>query len=212
MLKKTVFIIPVFILGMHLEPAYALERLSNKALKRSYGQGGVRIEIDNMSIKAEIREMSYTDTDGTFDGRPATVFVSNMRTSQRFYAIKDETDRNGLLHAAYNDERIFGQYAIKSSADTRNLEINIVSELPVMTAINKYNYGSSGSSGLRKNPVASGIQVTLPTLELVSEALSFSIGIRQAGAINSEAIYFECSSTGKNVMAILRGRVEIVPH
>ncbi len=212
MLKKTVLIIPVFILGMNLDPSYALQRLSNKALKKVYGHGGVQIEIDKMSIKADIRELLYTDTDGIFNGRPASVFISNMRTSQQFYAIKDETDRQGLLQAAYNDERILGEYAIKSSADTRNLEINIVSELPVMTAINRYNYGLSGNSNLRRNPVVSGIHVTLPTLEIVADALSFSIGVRQAGTINNNAVYFEYAGSGRHVMAILRGNVEIVPH
>lgn len=212
MLKKAVFFIPVFLCGIHQDPVYALQRLDDMTLKKIHGQGGVEIEIDNMSIKAEIREMRYTDTDGTFDGKPTSVFISNTRTYQRFYAIKDETDREGLLYTAYNDERILGEYAIKSYADTRNLRIDIVDELPVLTKINKYNLGADLNPNLRRNLSVSGILLTLPTLEIVADAPEFSIGIRQEGAFNNNAVFFKCTGSGKSVMAILSGKIEIAPH
>jgi len=212
MLKKAAFFIPVLLYGIHQPPVYCLQRIDDNYLKKIHGQAGVEIEIDSMSIKAEIREMRYTDTDGTFDGRPGSVFVSNTRTFQRFYAIKDETDREGLLQSAYSDERVLGEYAIKSYADTRNLMIDIVDELPVLTKMNRYNWGADFNPDLRRNLSVSGILVTLPTLEIVADAPEFSIGIRQEGAINNNAVYFQCTGSGKSVMAILSGKVEIAPH
>lgn len=212
MLKKAVFFIPVFLCGIHEYPVYGLQRLNDLELKRVHGQGGVEIEIDNMSIKAEIREMRYTDTDGTFDGTPGSVFISNTRTYQRFYAIKDETNREGLLYTAYNDERVLGEYAIKSYADTRNLRIDIVDELPVLTKMNRYNLGADSNPRLRRSYSVSGILITLPTLEIVADAPEFSIGVRQEGAINNNAIFFKCTGSGKSVMAILNGKVEIAAH
>lgn len=212
MLKKAVLFVPVFICGIVQAPAYSMERLDDKALKKVYGQAGVEIEIDNMSIRAEIREMRYTDTDGVFDGRPGSVFVSNTRTYQRFHAIVDETSREGLLETAYNDERVLGEYAIKSYADTRNLMIDIVDELPVLTKMHKYNLGADVKQDLRRNMSVSGILITLPTLEIVADAPEFSVGIRQEGAINSNSVYFQCTGSGKSVMAILKGRVEIAAH
>jgi len=211
MLKKAAFFIPVFLCGIQQYPVYSLQRLDDKALKKIHAQGGVEIEIDNMSIKAEIREMRYTDTDGTFDGKPGAVFVSNTRTFQRFYAIKDETNREGLLQTAYSDERILGAYAIKSYADTRNLRIDLVDELPVLTRMSKYNFAADNTN-LKRNISVSGILVTLPTIEIVADAPEFSIGVRQDGAINNNAIFFKCTGSGKSVMAILNGKVEIAPH
>lgn len=212
MLKKAVLLVPVFLCGINQVPIYSLERLDDRSLKQIYGQGGVEIEIDNMSIRAEIREMRYTDTDGTFDGRPGSVFISNTRTYQRFHAIVDETSREGLLETAYNDERILGEYAIRSYADTSNLKIDIVNELPVLTKMHRYNMGADLNQNLRRNMSVSGILITLPTLEIVADAPEFSIGIRQEGAINNNAVFFECTGSGKSVMAILRGKIEIAAH
>lgn len=186
--------------------ASALQLLDDVTMKKTGARGSVQIEIDNMRISAEVGTLKYTDNDGFNDGKGATVVVEHGSTVQQFNAITDGSNREGLLANAYGDISRFGDHAISSSIDSKNLTIGIVDELPILSSIATYSALSSGSSLPR---TVSGIEVSLPTLEMRSSGGSHHMRFQQEGAINNDRDFCMHEISGERITAILGGKVEI---
>jgi len=201
MTKSGILLYSTIITLVLTNSSFALQKLDEKTLRKIGAQGSVQIEIDNMRIAAELGITSYTDNDGTNDGKSATVRVSHGKTVQVFNAILDGSDREGLLGAAYGDLDLLGNHAIKSVEDTQNLTIGISNELPLLSAISRYSK-SPGSA-------IPGIQVFLPTLEIKTSGGSHHMTFQQEGAINNNKEFSLHEISGERIIAILGGKVEI---
>lgn len=206
MAKSVIFLYSTIIAFVFTNNSFALQKLDDKTLKKIGAQGSVQVEIDHMRISADLGVTSYTDNDGANDGKSTTVMVSHGRTVQSFNAILDGSDREGLLGNAYGDINLLGDHAIESAEDTKSLTIGIVDELPLLSAISRYS--KSGNSASAGNAV-SGIQVTLPTLEMKSSGGTHHMKFQQDGAINNNREFCLHEISGEKTTAILGGRVEI---
>lgn len=221
MKKIKVFVISAFFVLSFTYPVYSLQILGDDVLRQVSAKGSVEIEIDNMKIDAMPGTMIYTDDDGSGNGVSASVHVIGDRTVQTFAAITDETDREGLLAGSYGDIALLGDHAIDSSEASRNLTISIVDELPLLSAINRFNRTDSVSRGRSavkdrgasdasaSGTTVSGILVNLPTLEMNSTGGTHQLVFKQEGAVNNEKFYFYHEISGIRTTAILGGKVEI---
>lgn len=206
MAKSGIFLYSTIIALVFTNNSFALTKLDEKTLRKIGAQGSVQIEIDNMRISADLGVTSYTDNDGTNDGKSATVIVSHGSTVQSFNAILDDSDRDGLLSSTYGNLDILGDHAITSAEDTKSLTIGIVDELPMLSAINRFS--KSGDSAYPGSAVP-GIQVTLPTLEMKSSGGSHHMTFQQDGAINNNKEFSLHEISGQRITAILGGKIEI---
>lgn len=206
MTKSGIFLYSAIFTLVFANNLLAFKKLDDKALRKISAQGSVQIEIDNMHITADLGITSYTDNDGTNNGKSATVVVTHGRTEQSFNAILDESDREGLLSAAYGDLGILGDHAIKSVEDTKSLTIGIEDELPLLSAINRFLKSDTSNSSTN---AVQGIQVSLPTIEMKSSGGSHHMRFQQEGAINNNKEFSVHEISGQRITAILGGRVEI---
>ena len=173
--------------------------MTEAEMRAAFCQAGVSVEIEYMVYEHDIREIRYTDEDGT-DGSTGYIIIRDQHIRKIYTAIYSEADFiEGFIAATTSTANPAG---VKALASWRQ-----GSPLTIDTGLCKVI--SACLSDSSQAPVeVTGVVAGLPTLIVNTTAEDYSIAVSKEGAINDNMDYIHVKTEG-NVSVILGGAIEI---
>ncbi|BCS95562.1 hypothetical protein DSLASN_11940 [Desulfoluna limicola] len=206
--------------------ASALTPMTADGMKDATGQAGVSIAIDGVKLETWVGKTRYTDDDGIKTGETltggASVFISEKHSVKYFNAITNgnlsDKAKSTLVTAGFYTDN--ASVAALTNDTTGNLPTGSATFAAHALSID-VGTCTALSDGLTNNygaALVAGVVIGLPTLEIVTEADSYYVGIESNAdatgdpvADNSGGVFIKIEK-GNSVMAILGGTLEIAPH
>jgi len=219
-MTRCIFILLVF-MGISNQAFGKLVLLTPKQLEQIFAKTGVEIFINDIQIEHTFEKLWYTDPDGLgsyIDDQGASIVIKNFSMKSSINAITSYHPEEGLksigneLSGEYRKNFNYMNSDSQTTFQTRVLTIEVLEELPVLTRIKTNNRG-------KYTPVE-GIRNKLPTIEIVTRGVSFSIKIEDTNpldeinnlaSVNRQRSYGRISME-KSTTVILDGNIEITAH
>lgn len=198
--------------------AFALQPMSEDNMGQITGQAGVSIAIDDVIMYQNIDMLMYTDADG-IDGpggaaAGGSIGIDNLSMTVNINGITS-LDASGLPVSP--NRACQGTYTGVAAGDFNNTAAGFVAKALTIDAgaLTVLSAGMANNNtvlglGLPSTTIT-GVQIGLPTVEIVQSAITLDVVATGTGAINS-GLSYGTIEIGQVTMAVLDGVVEIAPH